>query len=82
MEKSLSLAELTLGINAYITEIQHSKEMTQRLLDLGFTKNTPIRALFRSYSGDPTAFLIRNTVIALRKEDSVKIKISFYRKKS
>ena len=42
----------------------------RRMLDLGFTKGTKIVPVFKSPFGDPTAFEVRGSVIALRKEDS------------
>ena len=42
----------------------------RRLLDLGIVKGTPIVPILKSPSGDPTAFIIRGSVIALRKEDA------------
>ena len=47
------------------------------MLDLGFTKGTKIVPVFRSPFGDPTAFEIRGTVIALRKEDSCLIDVEY-----
>ena len=51
-------------------------EMSQRLKELGFTKGTEIQCLYRSFSGDPTAYYVKGTVIALRKEDSARITVS------
>lgn len=45
-------------------------DLRRRMLDLGMVKNTKIKPVFRSPFGDPTAYEIRGSVIALRKEDS------------
>ena len=47
--------------------------MRRRMRDIGLIEGTQIRCLNRSPSGDPTAYLIRGAVIALRREDSSKI---------
>ena len=48
----------------------------RRLLDLGITPGTIVEAEMISPSGDPTAYRIRDTTIALRKEQSNQIHIS------
>ncbi len=47
--------------------------MRRRLLDLGLIEGTCITCLQKSPSGDPTAYFIRGTVIALRAEDAAHI---------
>ncbi|MDE5764988.1 MAG: ferrous iron transport protein A [Ruminococcus sp.] len=44
------------------------------LKEIGFVSGTVIKCLHRSFSGDPTAYLIKGAVIALRRSDSDKIK--------
>lgn len=39
-------------------------------MDLGIINGTIIKPVFKSPSGDPTAFEIRGTLIAIRKEDT------------
>ena len=51
-------------------------ELRRRFLDLGIIEGTKIEVLYRSPFGDPTAYLIRGAVIALREEDSEKILIT------
>lgn len=47
----------------------------RRLLDLGLIPGTLVKALKKSPSGDPTAYEIRKTTIALRLEETSKILI-------
>ena len=42
----------------------------RRLLDMGLIRNTVVQCLGRSPGGDPSAFLIRGAVIAIRAADS------------
>jgi DtxR family Mn-dependent transcriptional regulator len=42
----------------------------RRLLDLGFVAGTPVEVEMTSPAGDPTAYRVRGTVIALRREQA------------
>lgn len=44
------------------------------LREIGFIRGTAIKCLHRSFSGDPTAYLIKGAVIALRRSDSDRIR--------
>ena len=44
--------------------------MKRRLLDLGFFPGATIKVLQRSPLGDPVAYQVSNTTIALRSEES------------
>lgn len=48
----------------------------RRLLDLGFVSGTPVEVEMISPAGDPTAYRVRGTVIALRREQSGLIRIA------
>ena len=48
----------------------------RRLMDLGILPGVAIEAAFTSPSGDPTAYLVRETLIALRKEQARSILIA------
>jgi len=47
----------------------------RRLLDLGFVAGTPVEVEMVSPAGDPTAYRVRGTVIALRREQAGLIRI-------
>ena len=66
----MNLNELPLNAVGIIDELNCTGNIRRRLLDLGLVKETKITPVFKSPSGDPTAFEIRRTLIALRKEDS------------
>jgi len=44
-------------------------------MDLGFLPGTEISIEMRSPTGDPTAYKVRDTIIALRKQQAEKIYI-------
>ena len=52
--------------------------LVPRLLDMGLVKGTEITPILISPSGDPRAFLVRGTIIAIRKEDAKNIKIEWW----
>lgn len=70
MTTLISLDKLQMNQNARIDSLCCNSNIRRRLLDLGFVPNTNIKPILKSVSGDPTAFEIRGTIIALRKEDS------------
>ncbi|HIV34899.1 MAG TPA: ferrous iron transport protein A [Candidatus Blautia intestinigallinarum] len=72
----MRLSQLSPGQSGIILALSKNLNIQRRLLDLGFVQGTRIKCLFRSPLGDPTAYLIRGTVIALRREDASKILIT------
>ena len=71
----MNLSELQLNKKARILKINCKENIKRRLLDLGMVKNTEIKPVFISPSGDPKAFEVRGTLIAIREEDTKKIEI-------
>lgn len=71
------LSTLQLGETAEVVAISHASRGAdrRRLLDLGIVPGTKITAETRSPSGDPTAYIIRGALIALRKKQAEMIKI-------
>lgn len=74
MENNLfTLKELMPGEKAVIVKLEFDGVMRRRLLDLGFMKGSLVTCIRRSPLGDPVAFQVSNTVIALRESESTKI---------
>ncbi len=69
------LNNLKEGESCLVSDINANSDTKRRLFDMGLIKNTRVKCLQKSPFGDPIAYLIRGTVIALRSEDSSKIKI-------
>lgn len=76
MDQFLALDRLPVGRSAYVTSLKNEPSMRRRLTDLGLIQGTRVTCLFRSPSGDPTAYMIRGAVIALRRGDAAGILIS------
>ncbi len=70
MDKSISLDALGDGLSAVITSVRGQGAMGAHLRDLGFTEHSTVTCLFASAFGDPRAYRVKDTVIALRGEDA------------
>lgn len=72
-----NLNQLKLGEIAVICGIMVNCDNTirQRLLDLGFVKGAEVSVQNISPLGDPVAYCVHETLIALRKEDALFVQI-------
>lgn len=73
MNKFSTLSSLCEGQRCCVEKLLIDGAMRSRLCDLGLIKGTNVMCLQKSISGDPTAYLIRGAVIALRQEDSSRV---------
>ena len=69
MSEQTCLNVMRPGQRASISTLKSMGSMRRRLLDIGLIENTEVECLGRSPGGDPSAFLIRGAVIAIRSED-------------
>lgn len=74
--KDTSLDKLDIDKSATISTLHCNGDLRRRLLDLGLVNGTDIKAILKSPMGNPIAYEVRGTTIALRKEDSKLITIS------
>lgn len=68
--KTIKLSEAPINSKVKVVKILSVGLSKQRILDLGIIKGTIIKIVRRSPWGDPTAYLVRDTCIALRKEEA------------
>lgn len=73
MNNKISLDKINLNDEYLIEDVLLDEHILQRIYDLGLIENTVIKALYKSPFNDPTAYLIRGTVIAIRDNDAKKI---------
>lgn len=66
----LPLASLPIGRAATVRSISPDAPSYRRILNLGFVGGTKVKAVRSSPLGDPRAYLVRGTVVALRREDA------------
>ena len=67
------LASLPCEQSAIICGLEGDGFLRERLQDLGFIEFSPVTCLFSSAFGDPRAYRIKDTIIALRKKDAQNI---------
>lgn len=75
MNKCVNLMDVSPGQRALVKGIELKGSMRRRLLDIGLIENTEIECLGRSPCGDPSAYLIRGAVIAIRSEECRRIRV-------
>ncbi|MED9970642.1 MAG: ferrous iron transport protein A [Ruminococcus sp.] len=75
MMNCISLQKLGINKSGIISKIDGNPDITDRLADMGFIEGACVCAEFVSPFGDPVAFRIRNTVVAVRKKDCAKIMV-------
>lgn len=73
MEETASLCDLKIGQAGRVISVTGEEAMRRRLMELGFTPGAAVTPILSAAFGDPTAYLIRGTVIALRAADARKI---------
>lgn len=75
MVQTGSMAELLPGEKGIVEKLCNENSIKRRLQDIGLVKGTVVECVGISPLGDPTAYLIRGAVIAIRNEDSSLVKI-------
>lgn len=68
-----TLNKLPINKIGIIKKLNSNETIKRRLLDLGMVKNTIIKTLYKSPLGDPVAYLMRGSVIAIRNDDAKNI---------
>lgn len=76
MPQILALSQLTSGQSAVIQRVCTTGAIYERLYDLGFTPGAAVVCLFASVFGDPRAYRIKGTTVALRQADAAGIECS------
>jgi DtxR family transcriptional regulator, Mn-dependent transcriptional regulator len=71
----LRLSDLSAGAVGEVVELDPICRgfMRRRLLDLGFTPGARVRPDLTTFAGDPRAYRVRGTTIALRREQSARV---------
>ncbi|MGN0696474.1 MAG: ferrous iron transport protein A [Oscillospiraceae bacterium] len=77
MNEPISLCGVREGGRCRVRSMYNEGAMRRRLHDIGLIEGTEVLCLNRSPSGDPTAYLIRGAVIALRREETEKILVTY-----
>lgn len=75
MTSALSLCDIRPGQRGVVCGVEAADAMRRRFFDIGLTKDTEVECVGRSPAGDPSAYLIRGAVIAIRAEDCRGIRV-------
>jgi len=70
-----TLSKIPLNSSCEIESLEFTGNLRRRFLDLGFTVGANVFSAFKSPTGDPVAYIVRGTIIALRNVDAEKIKV-------
>ena len=65
-----AMSELRKGESGIIKSIEHVGNMRRRLIDIGFNVGERVTLLAHAPLGEPSAFYIKGSVIALRRSDA------------
>ena len=71
----IPLSRLPLEHTARVLRLSAPEPLKGRLMDLGFVPGSEIMPLFAAPSGDPRAYLVCDTVIALRQKDAATVAV-------
>jgi len=71
------LSSLSVGDKVIIEKIDDNLELKERLVDMGFTKDSEIECVLKACFNGPIAYKIKNTVIALRKRDASGVVVKY-----
>lgn len=74
-QQTTVLSDLPVGARALVHRILLEGPEGRRLMDLGLTPGTSVEAVLRSPLGDPTAYLVRGTMLALRRVQAEQIEV-------
>ena len=72
----MKLSDLSPGQSARIASIALDGGTRQRLLELGFLKNAPVRLVRIAPLGDPIEFEVRGMRVTLRRNEAEGIEVS------
>ncbi len=67
---AVPLGELPVGVQARVIEIRGSGKHQRRVLDMGFVPGAEIGVMRTAPLGDPVEYRVKETAVALRKEDA------------
>jgi len=72
---TIPLSELPVGSSCQIASLNIEGLTRRRMLDLGMVPGTFIECVRKSPLGDPVAYRVRGSLIALRNENANKVEV-------
>lgn len=71
----MSLIDLGVNDSCVVLKLNSSGIMRRRLMDVGFIPGSRVLCVLSSPSGNPKAYLVKGSVIALRNNDACDIEV-------
>ncbi len=71
--KYTTLDKIDINKKYLISDVLLDEHTKKRMYDLGIIENSIIESLYKSPFGDPVAYLVKETIIAIRNSDAEKI---------
>ena len=72
-----TLNNININDSVRVVNIDNRCGIKIRLMDIGLVPGTYVKLLYKSVFDDPKAYLIRNTIIAIRDMDSKYIEVEY-----
>lgn len=76
MDNIKRLSGILPGEKCRVLSVNSKPEIRRRLLDMGLIPETSVACVFKSPWGDPSAYLVRGALVALRYEDADEIMVA------
>ena len=70
MHGKIRLCDMSPGPTGHVVSLSEKCNIFTRLRDLGLIKGAKVECVIKSPLGDPSAYLIRGALIALRRNDA------------
>lgn len=80
MSELITLNKIQPGEIAVVKSLLTEGGMRRRFMDIGLVEETELECVGKSPAGDPSAYMIRGAVIAIRSEDAATVIVQAYRK--
>lgn len=68
--KAIPLSQISVGSTCKVAGLELNGVLRRRIQDLGIIPGTTVECVRRGPSGDPTAYTVRGTTVAIRQEDA------------
>ena len=80
MSELITLNKIQPGEIAVVKSLLTEGGMRRRFMDIGLVEETELECVGQSPAGDPSAYMIRGAVIAIRSEDAATVLVQPNRK--
>lgn len=65
----MTLSDIKVGDKIVVKKIIANENIKRRLLDIGLIEGTKVECVLKSFFNDPLGYLIRGSIVAIRKDD-------------